>query len=218
MTGMKLEMPMNRILTFHSNIIQKPELADVRFEIIEDSASVVEGLTLKGELDFCFTRMPLQQKLLEYEPLFKEEVLLMVPASYEICRKHPFDPDNPYPMLDIEAFRDDPFIMITNPRIMPICISLCSEAGFTPNIIYRTGTWEHVRNSVETLGAIGFISSIHVKSGELQNEIRYFRIRSENNKLEHVVAYASASNITPDGRRYINSIRGHIREAYPLLK
>lgn len=208
----------NKILTFHSTIIQKPELAGVRFEIVEDSASVVEGLTLKGELDFCFTRMPLQQKLLEYEPLFMEEVLLIVPNNHSICLNYSFGSDTPYPSIDLNIFRDEPFIMITNPRIMPICINLCSEAGFTPNIIYRTGTWEHVRTSVETLGAIGFISSIHVGNIAANNAVRYFRINSSGNKLEHVVAYASKSKITEDGRRYIDSIRNHIREAYPLHK
>ena len=208
----------NKILTFHSHIVQQPELADIRFEIVEDSASVVENLTLKGELDFCFTRMPLRQNLLEYEPLFMEEVLLIVPKDHEICGQFPFDEKAPYPTLDLNVFRDAPFIMITNPRIMPICINLCSEAGFSPNIIYRTGTWEHVRTSVETLGAIGFMSSIHIPRSVASDAVRYFRIRSGRNMLEHVVAYASGSNITPDGRRYINAIRNHIRESYPLLK
>lgn len=203
----------NKVLKFHDQIskLKESELSGIKFEIYEDSASIVESMTARGELDFCFTRKPLLQKSLEYEPLFKEEIFLIVPEEAEVpCPGQ----QGRYPRVSLECFREMPFVMITNPRIMPVCMNLCAEAHFSPNIVYQTGTWEHVYTGVQQLHAVGFISSFHIHK---EQSVRYFRIASEGNMLEHVVAYPSRERISETARLYITSIREHMNTTYPPL-
>ena len=205
-----------KFLTYHAEVLKRQKQFDFDFEIIEESAATMESMVINDEVDFCFTRIPLQQKTLEYEPLFTETVLLAVPAEWEVCRSHPATVEERYPMLDLNLFRDVPFVMINNPRVTPLCMQMCAEAGYTPNVSLRTSAWEHVYAYVKTGNAVGFISCLHIdQEGEIK-KVRFFRIHSDAAQLEHVVAYKSRAALGSNARAYINELRNYIAKRLPI--
>lgn len=205
-----------KFLTYHTETLKRQKRFDFDFEIVEESAAAMENMVINGEADFCFTRMPLQQKQLEYEPLFTETVLLAVPADWEVCRQYPVTQQDRYPILNMSLFRDSLFAMVNNPRVTPLCMQMCADAGFMPNISVKSSTWEHICAYVRTGNAVGFISCLHMEPESTQDRIRFFRIDSKLAELEHVAAYISRDALTPNARRYIDEMRNYIAKRLPV--
>ena len=199
----------NRMESLRSNVQQ-----GFRYKIIEDSAANVERMTKEGKLDFCYTRALLQEPSLMSEHLFTEEILLVLPQRHPACRKYPPTPGNPYPVIDLTEFRNATFVMVNNPRITPICVRMCENAGFIPNVTVQPATWEHVLISIRANQGVGFLSNLHIKK-EYGDGLRFFHLKSGLARLEHVVAYRSAKELSQEARGFINSFRAYIQSCLP---
>ena len=199
-----------KYLSHLSESFDKKHLFDFDVNIYESHAPDIEKKTMDGKLDFCFTRLPLQEDTLEYEHLFKERILLAVPINHPICAQHEATPECPYPFINLSDFMNDHFAMIDNARVTPVCMSMCKEAGFTPKIVYSTYTWEHIYAYIKSTNAVGFISILH--ADKTQKDIRFFQIESPYEGMEHVVAYISRKMLSSDSRKFINTVRNYIQE------
>lgn len=188
---------------------QKPEF---QYTIIEDTAGNVERMTHEGKLDFCFTRAPLHQTALKFEPFFTEEILFALPADHPVCQQYPSSEENPYPTIDLSAFKFSNFVMVNNTRITPLCYKMCENAGYMPKITMQPVSWEHVIMGIRTGRGVGFLSNLHIKKGD-NTDLRFFHIDSDLAKLEHVVAYRSSYDLSPDARHFINSFRTYVRSS-----
>ena len=183
-----------------------------QYNIIEDSARNIERMTSEGKLDFCFTRAPLYYSSLRTEPLFIEEIFLALPADHPACASIPPEGNNPFPFIDLAAFRQSDFVMVNNPRITPLCLQMCERAGYSPRIALQPSTWEHVIMGIRSGSGVGFLSNLHIDR-ENNAGLRFFRIRSDLAKLQHVVAWRSSYTFSPGARTFIDSFRSYVQSS-----
>ena len=195
-----------RFLSYKSEAMFGSRKPDFQYTIIEDSAGNVERLTQEGKMDFCFTRAPLHQTGLKFEPFFTEEILFALPADYPASR------ENPYPTIDLAEFRDSNFVMVNNARITPLCYKICEHSGYMPRITMQPVSWEHVIMGIRTGRGVGFLSNLHIKKDD-NADLRFFHINSDLAKLEHVVAYRSSYDLSSDARAFIDSFRKYVRDS-----
>ena len=205
----------SRYLTFQKEVRHDREKYPFDVEIVEDTGAVVEQMTIDRRVDFAFARAPLRQNKLEYEPLFTEQIFLMVPAIHPICEMLPVLEDDPYPTVPLEYFKDSSFVMITNSLVTSNCIKMCQDAGFTPHVVASTTVWERIYTNVVELDLVGFISSIFAKPYSSDSLVRYFRIDSELASLEHIVAYLSRDKLSANARTYIDAFRDFLLPQLP---
>jgi DNA-binding transcriptional LysR family regulator len=182
---------------------------NIPYTIIEDNAFNIERMTNDGLLDFCFTRSPLYFPELMLEPLFTEEILFALPINHPACKDYPICEGSSLPFINLSDFTDSPFIMINNPRITPLCMKMCREAGFEPHISLQPVSWEHVSLGINVHASVGFLSNLHIRNDNFK-ALRFFRINSKHAQLQHVAAYSSSRGLTKNGRKYINSFRTYI--------
>lgn len=199
-----------RFLSYKAELIFSSKKPDFQYTIIEDSAGNVERMTYEGKLDFCFTRAPLHHTSLKFEPFFTEEILFALPADHPICQQYPTSEQDPYPTIDLSAFRSSNFVMVNNIRITPLCYKMCENAGYIPNVTMQPASWEHVIMGIRTGRGVGFLSNLHIKKGD-NSDLRFFHIQSDLAKLEHIIAYRSSYDLSPDARSFINSFREYVR-------
>ena len=204
----------SRFLTFQKEIMSAPN-KEYEVEIVENVSAIIEQMAIDGKVDFCFTRAPLLHSELQQEPLFTEELFLAVPSSHPVCANIPASKRNPYPTIDLSAFRDSSFVMINNSFITPQCIKMCHDAGFAPHIVATTTVWERIYPNVTDLGLVGFISCVYAKSHTAKSPVRYFRINSPDAFLENVVAYLSRDNLSANSRQYIDAFREYLLPQLP---
>lgn len=201
-----------RFLSYKTEALFGPQKPDFQYTIIEDTAGNVERMTHEGKLDFCFTRAPLHQTTLKFEPFFTEQILFALPADHPVCQQYPPSEQDPYPTIDLSAFRFSNFVMVNNARITPLCYKICESAGYVPRISMQPVSWEHVIMGIRTGRGVGFLSNLHIKKGD-NTDLRFFHIDSDLAKLEHVVAYRSSYDLGPDARNFIDSFRSYVRSS-----
>ena len=198
-----------KFLSHHTEKITGLLNPDIKYIIIEEQSAKIEKMTEQGDLNFCFTRSPLNGLSLKQEHLFDETVLFAVPETHPFCKQLTVSTGDRIPTISLKDFEDSDFVMVSNTRITPLCMDMCKEAGFQPRIVYQTMSWEHVLGAIQMGRGVGFISDLHIHDNR-NSGVRFFRINSPLSTLEHVVAYLSEAKITPEGRKYINTFRNYI--------
>lgn len=179
---------------------------DFQYTITEDSALNVERLTSEGKLDFCFTRAPLQQADLLFEQMFTEEIFFAVPEKHPYCKGLPKAKDKEFPTVDLADFCQSDFVLVNNPRITPLCLSMCRHKGYQPKVTMQPVTWEHVIMGIRSGYGVGFISNLHISENDV-SELRFFRIKTDAAKLVHGVAYRPAYKLGPQAKYFIREVR-----------
>ena len=116
-----------------------------------DSISAGEMLSM-GQLDFVVNTAPMEDKLIEWVPLMRDEYLLMVPASM---------PYKTGQFVDLSDFKQEPFVMPQNSSENRQELEFfCSQAGFTPNVAFEVTENEMTRKLVQFGYGIAFVSSL----------------------------------------------------------
>lgn len=203
-----------QFFSFDSKSTLAQQYPDIEYNIniIEDTASNIERLTYDGQLDFCFTRLPLHQSTLKYEPLFTEEILFAVPVDHPVCKRFAANASGSFSVIDLKEFRSSDFIMVNNPRITPLCHKMCEAAGYRPKTVMQPVSWEHVISGIRSGRGVGFLSNLHIKK-EYSDKLRYFHIDSKYATMEQVVAYRSTYRISNKARYFIDSFREFVQHS-----
>ncbi|MCL2008054.1 MAG: LysR family transcriptional regulator [Treponema sp.] len=201
------------LLSNRSKLIRELKKLDFQYEFIQDRSANIEKMVENSQLDFGFVRAPVQNKLLECEPLFTEKIMLAVSNSHPICKSMS---DIQFPTIDLKEFQNEPFIMINNPRITPICMKLCEDADIKPVIALHTSSWDHVYDYIKTGRAVGFLSCLYAEKDDENRPVRLFNTNSPHAYTEHVVAYLSQTIISPNARKFINMTREYIVKMLPV--
>jgi DNA-binding transcriptional LysR family regulator len=90
----------------------------------------VESLR-NGSLEVGFVRGPVNSKELTQTIVYKEDFALFLPANHPLVKKR---------ITNLRILRDEPFVFFPrnyNPGYFDKTISLCQQAGFSPNIQYE---------------------------------------------------------------------------------
>lgn len=105
----------------------------VELELINLRTSTqLEQLTAKA-LDIGFVRLPADKKGLTFVPIHKEPFVAVLPKEHALARKKNFS---------VRDLRDEHFVAYGRkwaPGFFDQIVSICSAAGFTPNIVQETG-------------------------------------------------------------------------------
>jgi len=205
-----------RFLTHRIDTLFGSDHKGLQYNIVEDTADRIERMTQEGKLDFCFTRASLDQTSLRCEPFFTEEILFALPADHPACQRYPATDESPFPYIDLEEFRFSDFVMVNNPRISPLCMKMCEEAGYRPKITLQPISWEHVLMGIRTGRGVGFLSNLHIKK-EGNEDLRFFRIDSPLAKMEQVVAYRSSYHMSSQARYFIDSFREYVLNSIEVI-
>jgi DNA-binding transcriptional LysR family regulator len=113
----------------------------VLYELTEDSPAALEKQLLSGLLDLIFSGRKINHSAVECEPLYREEMLLLAPSSFkpEASSKA----NKKYPVVRLQSLGKAPFVLMKGHHQLRIIVErIFSEAGYVPNIILETDSWE----------------------------------------------------------------------------
>lgn len=97
----------------------------------------------RGEIDLALLAAPIPRQYLEIEPLFEEELLLVVPSGHELERKK---------QVSITDIHGHPFVLLDETHCLSDTIaSFCRQRSFQPVSVERTSQLA----TVEELVALG---------------------------------------------------------------
>ena len=181
------------------------------------SISLEEGITeeleeraMNGVTDFSIVLLPLSYPALAYEELFREEIVLVLPAKHDLCKAANAQEQQlpPYPPIDFSLLKDESFIIMKKgQKIRDTFFDLCRRAGFRPKIILQTDSMATAQAlSAAGLGA-AIIPDVLAINNRLPEMPRYFSLKNQTEARQVVAAYSRERPLTGAAKAFIEVIK-----------
>ncbi len=101
----------------------------VQIEVVEDVTQVALRRVHDGEVDLAILALPISGPQLEVEPLFSEELLIVMPMSHSLANKT---------RLTLKDLSDEPFLLLNDSHCLTHnALSFCERKHFQPLITAR---------------------------------------------------------------------------------
>jgi LysR family hydrogen peroxide-inducible transcriptional activator len=176
----------------------------VKLDITEKHSVILEQLIINDEVDFCMIPLPITQKEIEYRPIYQEQILFAMPKNHVLNGYLTPAMSTGLPFIDLQLVKHEPFVFLKKEqKFTSMGLRLCSEAGFTPNIVFETMNWDTVNALVATGMGVGFVPEILVGSSYLGEKPSYCRIMAENTTRSYVVAFKKGRNLSATALHFI---------------
>jgi LysR family transcriptional regulator, hydrogen peroxide-inducible genes activator len=182
----------------------------LRYEIVEDISITLEEKLLGGNLDFCLVPVFPKNKLLEYEIVYREEILLAVPKNSPVNAYS--TPASGFPYMDLSCVKNERFIALKPiQKFSESGIHLCEEFGFTPNVVCETMNWDTLNMLVSTGLGVGFVPNLLTNVISEDKRPNYYRI-SNNALRAYAIASIPGCTMSVASQIVINSFKNSFRK------
>lgn len=117
----------------------KEKYPGIEIKLFErNSGYELEDALVRGKVDLIIVSLPLYNSNIYYETITEEKLYLAIPPEYDIDRFTRIDKNKKRGIL-LENFSKEQFILMPNKmKLRKLANTLCSSAGFIPNIILET--------------------------------------------------------------------------------
>ena len=165
----------------------------VKLVLIEESTGKLEELLQTGSVDLVLDNCVFNPAVFASSIYQEEKLLLAVPGHFTVnerlqayqlsaqeIRNGKFREDHT-PGVPLEAFREEPFIMLkpendTRER----AVALCEAHGFTPNILFELDQQQTAYHITCSGLGISFISDTLIARGTDNPNVVYYKLDGEN--------------------------------------
>ncbi len=165
----------------------------------EGKSHELHKLTADGLVDFAIMNLPVDETLLEVQPLTPERVLLAVPEQMaHRVSVEAGQTECGYPVADLRNCQDLPFVVLGKQQVHRILFDkLCQKADFSPNIAVETvgitSAWALTRAGVgATLLPAQFIQTAHFREN-----IRFFALNGSGTPRHPAIIWRKGATLSP---------------------
>jgi LysR family hydrogen peroxide-inducible transcriptional activator len=164
----------------------------------ENTTDVLLKSCTQGEIDLAIIALPAPAKYLEVEPLFEEELLLVLPPKHPLAKKVKIT------LSDVEPF---PFVLLDEAHCLSENImSFCRQKSFQPVAVERTSQLTTVQELVSLSHGVSMIPAMARRRDE--SDRRVYRSLSRPRPMRTI---AVAWNPYRFQSRLLKAFRQHLR-------
>lgn len=127
---------------YFTSIIQqfRAEYPSIQLNVIEAGANTVKSKVENGDIDIGVVILPFSSENFDVTEIFEAEIVGVVNKQHPLAK---------YDEISINEFKDEPLISLNEAYMLhDIIHDKCHEAGFTPNIIYKSSQWDFIAELV----------------------------------------------------------------------
>jgi DNA-binding transcriptional LysR family regulator len=118
------------------------------------SQTVLQQLE-QGEIDLGITSPPIEQPNIDWIPLMRDEIYLMVPPEHPLATRK---------SIDLHEVEHEPFISLKPGHTMrTLTDSFCQQAGFTPRVAFEGDDSSTIRGLITAGIGVGFASDLMLR-------------------------------------------------------
>lgn len=178
--------------------------------LLEGTSPELVDYAVKGTTDISIMTLPVQETLLSYEEIFREEILVALPQRHPLIEKLnvSFIDHNSYPKINLTLLEDDSFILLKqDQKLHQIAVQLCKQAGFKPQIILESESIE-AAHALATAGmGATFVPDTLAYFGNTINKPLYCSIENLQSMRTLVVAYRKGRYLSKAASKFINIMK-----------
>lgn len=191
---------------------------EIEIHLFEGLSQKQQEMLSHGKLDFGFVSLPIVSPSLVYENLFIEPIVLAVPRDYSIKYSGQTAVEGDYPVIELSRFKDSMFLMYKkNHNLRDLCIQLCEDAGFTPNIIFESTSCEIIDALVAAGMGVGFVPMHIAMNVKGKCDVVYYRIDNSKAFRTYVIAYNKMTYLPQIAREFIRISREFFRSVKGII-
>lgn len=186
---------------------------EVILEPQECTVRTMQKRITKGEIDLgLITLMASQKDDNIYHHMADEEIYLAVPSGHPLAGKGSRDAKKA-PEISLEAFHDDPFILIFQVSTMyQLVEQLFAQAGFSPKVLFSTGSNVSKYRMVNAGVGCALLPAVFALPGD---HISYFRL-PQHPRWEITICSRKGAYLGPAENGYLELCRKYWEEMTSL--
>ncbi|MEL7499499.1 MAG: hydrogen peroxide-inducible genes activator [Planctomycetota bacterium] len=125
---------------------------DIKIQVQEDTTENIVRLCRDGDIDLAIVALPINEKYLEVESLFEDELILVIPKGHELEKKR---------RVRLTDIQDFPFITLDRQHCLSDNIAeFCNQESFAPVTIERTNQLATIQELVALQHGISIIPAM----------------------------------------------------------
>jgi LysR family hydrogen peroxide-inducible transcriptional activator len=125
---------------------------EIKIQVQEDTTQNILRLCKDGEIDLAIVALPITEKYLEAEPLFKDELILVLPQGHALESKK---------RIRLSDIQEYPFITLDEQHCLSDNIAeFCKRQSFAPITIERTNQLATIQELVSLQHGISIIPAM----------------------------------------------------------
>lgn len=191
-------------------VIQR-RMPNINIRLVEGTSEQLEEQAIMHKIDIALLNFPFKNYVLDYFPLFEEEVIVGISKSFDekIAEKSHHIANSNYPWIDISELRNYPFVLSKpGQRLRQISDYLFLAKGITPNVCMETGSIYNIFTSISQKIAAGFLLDSYISTYNLaQSDTYFFSVGMESvTKLQYVLAYPKDGYLSAPVKKCIEVI------------
>lgn len=167
-------------------------MPNIRIELVEATSDQLEQQIESHEIDFALLNRPFRNSELGYIPLFEEEAVIGIPASFNVSGRMRAIEGSNYPWIDVAELMEYPFILSKKgQRLRQISDYLFLAKNLTPTVCMETRSFFNVSTAIQQQTCMGFILDSYISMYHLtSDEVHICSVGlSAATKLQFVIAY-----------------------------
>lgn len=169
----------------------------VELRVSEGSTSTLMRLLATGELDLAVVSLPIAQPGIEVEPLFDEELVVVVAETHPLAVQEG---------VRIEELREERFLLYSpGGFVRDATLSACRAGGFTPRVALDSGSMELLLRLAEAGLGVAIVPPLAVTPRDKLKKLKLL-----DQALKRTMGLAFSTERPPS--KAATKLREHLRE------
>lgn len=169
----------------------------VELQLIEERSSQLEQLLARGMIDVSLLTMPIFEPSLTVEPAIHEEIYLALPPDHPLAAVEE---------VDLAGLAEQPFILLKEGQgFRQICLMLCEQAGFRPNIVFESSNIHTVQSLVAAGMGVSFAPAMITNAPRSSEKPAYVRLTTRPERTL-VVAYRRDRHLSKPAKAFVDML------------
>jgi DNA-binding transcriptional LysR family regulator len=137
----------------------RKEYPGISVTLVENTTQHLESDTAQGKIDVTLLSLPISSPLLEYEPVFHEEIWCVLPDGHWLTQRAE---------VDLRELASDSFVLLKKGQgFRQTVLELCESSGFAPRVVFESSNIETVQSLVAAGMGVALVPSLVSRSQNL---------------------------------------------------
>jgi LysR family hydrogen peroxide-inducible transcriptional activator len=132
-------------------------------EIYEEVTEVLLKLCLDGEADVILLALPVEEEQLQFEPLFRDELLVAMPRGHALASQ---------PRLALDDLAEEPFILLNEAHCLTDdVLAFCRQREFRPRVVCRSSQLDTIQRLIALGHGVSLLPRLAVDADSSKHRV-----------------------------------------------